>query len=333
VRAALALTLIAIALAGCGGDGGGSGKASGAEGKPGTEETRGGTKLVAFPAGDNIADVLVGPGGVWVAYTGEEYVSRIDPAANEIARAGTTSGEARALASDGKSVWVLAETLDEKSQRYVDVFTKIEPAGGKPIRTGLFAKDAEFANGALWASIEKPQGVQGFEAESGEPRGPLVRTKGEPWHLAAGDGVVWAVDNDAGVVLRIDATTGAPLGDPIRVGESPFAIALAAGAAWIPLDGELARIDARSGALKRIPMSWMYVLDEIVSTGDALWIAEGGRPAKLHQIDPRTGREVGRPRSLGTAGVNAIDAGHGSIWIALNDGAPATPDEVVRVEP
>jgi hypothetical protein len=80
-------------------------------------------------------------------------------------------------------------------------------------------------------------------------------------------------------------------------------------------------------------MPGMYFLDDIVSTGDALWVAQGGRPAKLRQIDPRSGRHVGKPRPLGNAGVNAIAAGHGAIWIALNDGAPATPDEVVRVEP
>jgi streptogramin lyase len=335
VRAALTLSLVAIALGGCGGDGGGDGKAPGRDGKPGTEETRGGTELVAFPAGDNIVDLLAGPGGVWVAYTGEDYVSRIDPRSNTISRFARAPGEARALATDGRSVWVLGEVLDEERQRYFYELTQIAPdPDANPVRVGRAAEDATFAAGLFWVSLESPRGVQGFHPLNLQSEARVL-TQGEPWGLAAADGLVWAVDNSAGSVLRIDAQSGERIGDPIPVGESPFDVAVAAGAAWIPLENVLARIDAETGELRRIPMPGMYDLDEIAAGAGSLWVAQGGRPAKLQEIDPRTGRRVGKPRPIarGHSGVNALDVGEDAVWVALNDGAPATPDEVVRVEP
>jgi streptogramin lyase len=334
VRAALALSLVAIALAGCGEDGD-TGEAPGREGKPGTQETRGGTELVAFPTGDNIVDVMAGPDGVWVAYTGEDYVSFIDPASNTISRFRATAGEARALATNGHSVWLLAEVLDEEMQRYVYELTQLAPdPRANPIRVGREAEDATFAAGLFWVSLAKPRSVQGFHPQTLQSEARVL-TQGEPWGLDAANGLVWAVDNDAGAVLRIDAKSGERIGAPIPVGESPFDVAVAAGAAWIPLEDVLARIDVETGEVRRIPMPGMYDLDEIAAGDGRLWVAQGGRPAKLQEIDPRTGGRVGEPRPVGRGhtGVNALDVGEGAVWVALNDGAPATPDEIVRVEP
>jgi hypothetical protein len=150
----------------------------------------------------------------------------------------------------------------------------------------------------------------------------VVETGRAPCGLAAFGRELWVGVYETGMVLRLDRAGRVQRRH--RIGRFACQIAVDERAAWVTRDNadELVRVDARSGALRRIRI--VSPRDVALAAG-SVWVTsfEAGT---LTRIDRRTARRTGRWRIGGhptgitlCAGKLLVGQGRGATWITSVD--------------
>jgi streptogramin lyase len=294
-----------------------------------TASTKGAPKIIAsFRFASAPQAIAVGDGGVWL--TTVRSVVRIDPRTNRVVQRLQLEPVLGAVTIAGRQLWLARNPIDSgktaaaPSQLW-SVDTLSGRLRGQPIHFQLIA-DLAAAAGAIWIT-------NGDHAQYGrlfqiDPRRRTItrtlKIPGAPGGVVAERGLLWIVASDTGNLFRVDPHTAKLVGKPIRAGKSLLTVAAGQDRIWVgdSYAGAVNSVDAHAGTVvTRTKLE--HVSD--VAVGEGVVWATVDEPSELVRLDPKTGREVGRPLPVpGTASGLAI--GFGSIWVMTGDG-------VLRVQP
>jgi DNA-binding beta-propeller fold protein YncE len=288
--------------------------------------------VATVQVGAEPTQVAVGAGGVWVGVWATGKLVRIDPASNRVVAripVGRPQESPIAIAVADRAVWV----VDFGDARVL----RIDPATNRvvariPVRGG--AGGIGVGAGAVWVtSGEGGDQRHGWVQRLDPARNRVEATIGVPgglqlWGVAVSGQSVW-VGNALGRLWRLDPRRNqvtATVRATQTQGASPPGVGhLAAGAdaIWTGADGQLLRLNPRSGhPLATIP--WVAGSHDAYSGVGAgsVWFASGDR---LVRVDPATNRLVATTEipELDSAG---IAAGADAVWVLSGD-------LLVRIDP
>ncbi len=288
--------------------------------------------MATIQVGAEPTQVVVGAGSVWVGVWATGELVRIDPASNRILTripVGRRQESPIAIAADDDAVWV----VDFGDARVV----RIDPATNRVvarIRVRGGAGGIGVGAGAVWVTSGEGGGQRYGWVQRLDPlRNRVVATIGvrggaQLWDVAVSSPSVW-VGNALGRLWRIDRRRD-QVTTMVRAtqteGASPPGIghlAAGAGAIWTSGDGQLLRLDPRSGHLvARIPwVAGSHDAQAAVGAG-SVWFASGDR---LVRVDPASNRLVatGVIPDLDSAG---IAVGADAVWVLSGD-------RLLRIDP
>ncbi len=141
--------------------------------------------------------------------------------------------------------------------------------------------------------------------------------------MASNGETTWVADGSAEVVSRIDPTAGTSKAIPVAGG--PVDIALGAGAAWVTLslDDAVARIDARTGTVRRtIPVGRRP--EGVAYGAGGVWVANTG-DGTVSRLDPASGRVTATiPVGASPQDVAVAD---GNVWVSVRPRESLPPAE------
>jgi streptogramin lyase len=155
-------------------------------------------KVDGFPS-----EIVVSNGAAWVLQSEAlGFVTRIDPATNEVVTKIAVGGYPTGLASGGGAVWVANST--------VGTVMRIDPATNAIAWTGGVpgVHDVAFIGDSLWALSETM--VRRLDPSSGLTLGDPIVLSSPGNAMEAGEGALWILSYDAGTVTRIDPSRDAP---------------------------------------------------------------------------------------------------------------------------
>jgi YVTN family beta-propeller protein len=135
-------------------------------------------------AGVTPSAIAIGEGSVWVANSGENTVSRINPRTASEVSDPSTGRRPLGVAVGAGSVWVTNGADDS--------VTRIDAASGSTatISVGKGPIGVAFGAGAIWVANGGDGTVSRIDAETGDVV-KTIRVGGAPTGVAVGDGVVW----------------------------------------------------------------------------------------------------------------------------------------------
>jgi peptide/nickel transport system substrate-binding protein len=232
-----------------------------------------------IPVGDAPGGVAAGSDAVWVSNTGEDTVSRIDPATNDVRQTIDVGGGPAGIAATPNAVWVAngldatVSRIDPESNRVSQVID----VGNGP--TGVAAGE-----GAVWVTNSTDGTVSRIDLDSGTVTGTYPAAPGAS-SIAVGFGRVWVVSPPSAKVVALDPDSGRIV-DEIGVGVDPAAIGVGRDALWVTnrADGTVSKIEPRSGAV--IGTTAVGRAPTGVAAGeDAVWVANSG-DATMSRVDP-----------------------------------------------
>jgi ABC-type branched-subunit amino acid transport system substrate-binding protein/streptogramin lyase len=152
----------------------------------------------------------------------------------------------------------------------------------------------------------------------------FTETSTRPSSLAVGDGYLWSLGLDGKTLLRLDAATR-DVEKRFNLDRRAESIAAGAGAVWLDGDGELSRMDPRTGRISSITtlpsggdypgdvpaQNWGY--PSVAVGAGAVWVINENR--SVSRIDPATGRLLARIR----VDALTIAAGREGVWFVNGD--------------
>jgi YVTN family beta-propeller protein len=273
-----------------------------------------------FPVGDSPGGVAVADGAVWVANTGDETVTRLDPTTGERQGRPIPVGEdPRAMGAGGGAVWVA--NFGDGTVSRIDTGTN---RAGRPIPVGRGPTDIAVGGGIAWVATERDR-VARLDAATGRPVGPPlpVRAGGS---LAIGGGRLWVSDPVDGTVRSIDTRSSRVVDAPIPVGASTADLAVGPRFLWLTLSDEAAvrRIDLRADGEANRTVRLPGRPDRIVRSGGNLWVTDV-EDESLTRIDSGSARLVGRRLAVGED-PDWVAVGRGSAWVTSK-----VEDSVTRI--
>jgi YVTN family beta-propeller protein len=272
--------------------------------------------------GHQPAALSVGRSGVWVANTGDDTVSLIDPHTDSVNRRPIRVGrEPAGIAVDRGSVWVANQAsgtvtrIDERSHRII----------GGPIHVPERPYQLIAGGRYVWVATDDPSQLWAIEAVSGRRVTLPVRIgSGLEGGLAADGRTVWVGQYLQRSVRRIDVRTRLAVGAPLPVGGQPNDIVVARGAAWVALRGVgVVRIDPASH--RRVWAAVPGGAFRLAHASRSVWSL--GTSGTLSRFDAGSGHGLGRSIAVGP-GSSDVAIGQGSVWVANRD-----KNAVVRVVP
>jgi streptogramin lyase len=243
--------------------------------------------------------IAVGEGAVWVA-SGNDTVTRIDPATGRTRRAPLEVADPAGIAAGEGSVWVTSHADH--------TVTRIDPmtlgAVGHPIRVGSEPGDVAVGAGAAWVANTADGTVTRIEASSGEPSDPIQVADYQVLGLSFGEAGVWVAKTDDRLartieVVRIDPGSSA-VGDASAEVPAAIPVQLAAGEGglWVTLVGGVRPPDLtpRAGGVALVDPSTVEAPARPLRVGErpsgiavgegAVWVADAG-DGTVTRIRPR----------------------------------------------
>jgi ABC-type branched-subunit amino acid transport system substrate-binding protein len=165
--------------------------------------------------------------------------------------------------------------------------------------------------------------------------GDVVPVDAAVTDIAASREAVWLLDARRHALVRVDAAYGTVSGRrPLVPGRRSARPGVAAGhgAVWAT-DGtrRLLKLDPEDGSvIRRFDLG--QPVDDVAAGAGAIWVI-GGAPARVLEVDPRSGSVRARIPIAGRGGVTgpapfAVAAGEGAVWV-LNGNAPS----LTRIDP
>jgi DNA-binding beta-propeller fold protein YncE len=273
--------------------------------------------------GDSPTAVAAGGGSLWVANTGAETVSRVDPRSARTVGAPIAVGEdPRAIAVGAGFVWVAnfgdrtVSRIDPHSGRTV----------GEPIAVGGAPTDIVVGHGFAFVATERDRVVR-LNARTGAVAGAPIRVRaGGP--LALSGNFLWVADRMDGTMRSVQTSNGVVAGGPIVVGREPADLVAGPDGIWVSLAGD--------GVVKRIVSTANGPSLRTVRTGGRpefmvlrrhdLWVTDRDSESVLRIDAASAARRGGAVRVPEDPAGIAVAAGR--VWVAS-----AVTDRLTPVEP
>jgi YVTN family beta-propeller protein len=179
------------------------------------------------------------------------------------------------------------------------------PAPYRSMALGGAAWSVAYGFGGAWIQVDPPvDQVVKVDAATSEV---TLRVDGGRGVAIAEDAVWIAVGGED--VRKIDPDTGKVL---MKAKVRGSYVSWGAGAVWVTVDGGIARVNPRSGAVVKIAIKAMEPTD-LHATDDGVWVTDKAG-AQVIRIDPRTNKVVAQIPTGG--GAHDLDVLGGAVWIA-----------------
>jgi DNA-binding beta-propeller fold protein YncE len=280
---------------------------------PRTDAVAGRTPVAGHPG-----NLVVTPGGVWMADFTEGVLWRQARPGGPVERV-TSNGEPRDLAAVGGKVYVAADgkAFSGVVARY-DAVTGIREDSIDQLTCAMASGE-----GVVWSAgcpAVQRLSTGGKLRKLVETTLPYAdpanaeNTRAQFREMAVGDGSLWVLgDARDRRMWRLDARTGKVLAT-IPLAFPPRSVAVAAGAAWITdgLDDTIVPVDTRTNR-PGTPLRVGRGAAGIAADGDSLWIADALDGA-LTRVDARRRRVVATVRVGGEP--REVTVGEGLVWTA-----------------
>jgi serine/threonine-protein kinase len=274
------------------------------------------------PVGDSPTGVAVGEGAVWVANTGDETVTRIDPRTGRREGRPIRVGEdPRAITAGGGAVWVA--NFGDGTVSRIDPRTN---SAGPPIPVGRGPSDVALGGGRVWVATEEDRVVP-LDPQTGGPAGSPIRVQSEG-SLAVGGGRLWVSDRKDRTVRSIDIRTNQTVDPPIPIGAAPADVVAGPRFVWVALadDRAVRRIDLRADRSRSRRLDVPGRPEALARAGHSLWMTDVENES-VARIDTSSARPVGEPLAVGDD-PGGVAIGARSVW------ATSTVDDTVtRLDP
>jgi len=261
--------------------------------------------------------IAVGAGSVWVS--ARDTVIRIDPRTDRTVARIPVPGWSGGIAIVDGVVWVARNPVDTTGVARPGWLWSINTATnrvlGKPVLLQLPTQIAA-SSGSLWVTNGN-HGVYGRVFRVDPVRRRIVaaiKVPGDPEGIVAQGGALWVAASDNGNLVRIDPRTGAVLGRSRHVGSALLTITATGDRLWVG--------DTYSGAVIQVnPKRTDAVVTrtpvpgvtDVAASGTNVW-ATVARPSQLIELDPRTGAKIGDALPM-PAGASGLALGFSSIWV------------------
>jgi YVTN family beta-propeller protein len=277
--------------------------------------------------GDNPSGVGIGEGYVWIANSGDDTVSKVDPANNKVVQTFAVPGAPDdVLVSDGY-VWVATKSGEIVA---IDPDTNDIHTFANAFTSDSHLDLAAAGDDGLWVVEE---GGSLWRLHLGE--NPIANDTGavgaDLSDIATYEKAVWTYDRSRGEVLRLDSSGSVVGVTPVGRSESAD-LGASDGFAWLFLgdEGTLYQIEEESGDIvSRTELGGTFgavaeesgVMFVMVTEGGPTGTGEG----RLYRIDAGSAERIGNPVPLSEVPYD-LEAGLGGIWITNN-----SSDQLTRV--
>jgi YVTN family beta-propeller protein len=261
----------------------------------------------AVPVGQSPGAIAYGAGSLWVANTGYNPVSRIDPRSQDVVQTIPVGPEPAAITVTGRDVWVVNYGDGTVSRINADVDRVVQG----PIRVGSFPDAIASGPSGVWVASSGDDTIVRIDPDTGAV-GKAIPVGDGPDGLAVDAHAVWVTDARDATVSRVDPKTG-DVAAPIHVGAGAAGIAVTPDAVWVANSAELsvARIDPAAGTIT----GYIRVGDgptSIAAAGRYVWVADE-YDGTVTRIDPRHGNTT-RRFATGASPVALVAAGS-AVWV------------------
>jgi DNA-binding SARP family transcriptional activator/outer membrane protein assembly factor BamB len=268
----------------------------------------------SIEVGPEPGQVRVVDGDVFVSSVRDKTLSRIDADTGEV----LTSGEhavGPGIAAAGGQLWVGSESRAELTRVNPDSLTAIERIALDRFPGELLHALPALGAGSLWVSEHAPPAVSRYSLRTHR----LIRRYelglyDFPTDVAVGAGAAWIGLYLSGELLRIDAATGATR--RIDVGPSANGPAVGFGSVWIASgeDGTVWRLNALTEKVESVIDVGDGMFELAVGAG-SVWVGDycGGAVAR---IDPETNEVVARIETGFVPRWLAVGGDH--VWVGVS---------------
>ncbi|MGH2828132.1 MAG: hypothetical protein ACRDKF_14315 [Actinomycetota bacterium] len=270
--------------------------------------------------------VAVGDGFVWVANAGDESVSKVDPATNEVVETYPVEGTPAGLEFAGGYVWAAIEDQARLVSIRVDdgAVDELALAGG--------GTDLDMASGGqdLWV-VSSDTPLQRIDTADYTPVTQDTAV-GDPVDVTVGHGKVWLL-GASGRIEKLDQNTGLSEGFiPLDAPVSPTASDLITDATglWVSDggSGSIFRVDVQSGVITGEAPFTGRSAELAAAPGGRVWVLVGNASdaGLVKLISSATGAAEEGEIELGG---NPVDLrfGAGALWVVGSSG-----DRLTRVD-
>jgi YVTN family beta-propeller protein len=280
--------------------------------------------------GKDPVSVAIAEGSTWLANSGEDSVSRIDP----------VSGKVTATIKVGKGPFIVAagEGAVWVAKHRETTISRIDPATNQvtEMDVGVAPQSMAIGEGAIWiasdGSFAVPQVIiQKFDVRAGRHVGDVV-VPGEairnpvgitPWAMAAGGGSLWA-GGGVGWLYQIDPQALRIVGRKELSGKPVNDISLQGDAVWVGVNGTpgtVFRVDAHSGDIvTAIPAGGaklQRVIRPLAIAADdrEVWVTDtlNGTVSRIVILSD----EASAPVEVGKVPTD-VAVGLGSVWVTVD---------------
>ena len=220
------------------------------------------------------------------------------------------------VAPKGPAAGVLARARRQRSGRFL-------VAGGTLLLLAVGAAITMLGDDAGEYVPPPRNGIAAFDGGDAQ-LASFTETRTRPGSLAVGEGSLWSLGLDGRTLLRVDSTTH-KVEKRFRLDRRAESIAAGAGAVWLDGDGELRRMDPRTGEISastKLPSGGDYPGDvpaqnwgypSVAVGAGAVWVINENR--SVSRIDPATGRRLARIQ----VDALTIAAGREGVWFVSGD--------------
>jgi streptogramin lyase len=254
--------------------------------------------------------VAITDDAVWVASTGPNAVSQIDPHTNTLVSTVLLPGNPCAgLAIGHSGLWVPLCAKPNSLVR-VDLHTRevtLVPGIGPADREGGITSSPD----SVWLIVDRKATLARIDPSSGRVKQTIRVARGSynPLYSA---GQIWVTRADGAQVTVVNADTG-EISATVRSGPKPRFLTSGAGAVWTlnQGDGTLTRIDAQTHrVIQTTALDTPGHGGDIAFGGGMVWTTVFKIP--LTMVDGSTGRAL--CQWTGPGG-DSLGIGHGAIWL------------------
>ncbi|MEA2347101.1 MAG: hypothetical protein QOG62_888 [Thermoleophilaceae bacterium] len=263
---------------------------------------------------------VIAAGGIWVANTGSNTVTRLIPQSGAVADEAIQVGDQPTGITMGeRAAWVTNRGSGDVAaiDRVTHEVTDTVPVGNDP--EGITAGD-----GAIWVAVAGEGKVVRIDED--HPSSTTdIDVGGKPVGVAWGTGGLWVTDAKAGTLRRFNPQTQKE-SLSVDVGRDPRSVSLGFGSVWVASagDGQVFRIDPISGGIQ-----WHETVGtDLAGIGagpGAMWTTSSAGGGQVIRIDMATGTpRVGAPIPV-SPDPGGIGVGDNAAWVTSKTDGTVTP--------
>ena len=269
-----------------------------------------GSAVKQIAVGPAPVDLAAGAGGVWVANSGADTVSRIAPRTGEVRQKSIPAVPTPfGVAVDRGHTWVVGPSGE---------LAEIQPRTGRRLRTTNLNIQADgIAAGfdAVWIFNNTAGTVTRVDVSGGQiGTSRTVKVGSGTSDIAIGLGRVWVTNVVSSEIVELDPTTGS-VRDRLALDGGVDGLAVGERSVWVtsPRQGQLLRINPATWELTRIDVAPPgREARAAVGEGAAFYINSDDGTAI--RVDPATNRRAGDPVRVSSSPRAAIVTA-GALWV------------------